>query len=152
MNHEYFMAEALKLALIAANLGEVPVGAVVVVNKQVVGRGFNLRELKNSCLEHAELIALKQASSKLGRWRLNDATVYTTLEPCIMCAGALLHARINLLVYGAADPKFGAIESLYKLGEDRRLNHGFQSVSGIKSVECAELLKQFFRNIRCRQS
>lgn len=152
MNHEYFMDEAFKLALIAADLGEVPVGAVVVVDNCIVGAGFNLRELKNSCLEHAEIIALRQASSKLGRWRLSDATVYTTLEPCIMCAGALLHARINLLVYGVADPKFGAIESLYKLGEDGRLNHGFQTISGIKSAESAELLKQFFRNLRKRQS
>lgn len=145
---EIFMGRALELAQIAFNLGEVPVGAVVVVDGQIVGEGYNLRELKNSCLEHAEIIALKQASANLGRWRLTDAMVYTTLEPCLMCAGALLHARIKGLFYGVADPKFGAIESLFSLASDPRLNHRFLWTKGIKSVECGELLKLFFKNLR----
>lgn len=145
---ELFMSRALELAHIAFNLGEVPVGAVVVVGGQIVGEGYNLRELKNSCLEHAEIIALKQASTNLGRWRLTDATVYTTLEPCLMCSGALLHARIKSLFYGVADPKFGAIESLFKLANDPRLNHRLLSVKGVKAMECGELLKLFFKNLR----
>lgn len=142
------MGKALRLAQIAFALGEVPVGAVIVVDGQIVGEGLNLRELKNSSLEHAELNALKQASSNLGRWRLTDATVYSTLEPCLMCAGALLHARVKSLVFGVADPKFGAIESLFSVAEDPRLNHRFLSVSGVRAQECAELLKLFFKNLR----
>jgi tRNA(adenine34) deaminase len=148
MKDEEFMTKALDLAKIAFDLGEVPVGALVVVNNQVVGMGFNQRELKNSCLEHAEIIALREASSNLGRWRLSDATVYTTLEPCFMCAGALVHARINRLVFGIEDPKFGAIMSLFCLADDKRLNHRFAYTHGILAKECQELLKLFFKNLR----
>src|SRR5262245_56510529 len=129
--HEAFMTKALSLAKLAADLGEVPVGALVVINGEIVGQGYNRREMDNSVLAHAELMALKEASSKLGSWRLAKATVYSTLEPCIMCAGALVHARIEHLVYGAKDPKFGAIESLYQISQDKRLNHRFETTSGV---------------------
>ena len=143
-----YMAEALRLAEHSFKLGEVPVGAVVVVDNRIVGRGFNRREHLNSALEHAELMALKEASELLGRWRLSDATVYSTLEPCLMCAGALLHARIKNLVFGARDPKFGAIVSLFRLSEDARLNHRFSFEEGVMAQDCAELLRRFFANLR----
>src|SRR6185503_8449919 len=99
------------------------------------GRGYNRRELFASPLEHAELMAINEASKNLGRWRLNDATIYSTLEPCLMCAGAMLHARIASLVFGAQDPKFGAVKSLYNLGADMRLNHRFDVKSGVMEEE-----------------
>lgn len=148
MEDQAFMEEALRLAEFAASLGEVPVGAVVVVEGKVVGRGFNRREYKNSALEHAELMALKEASEKLGRWRLSDATVYSTLEPCLMCAGALVHARINKLVFAARDPKFGAVVSLFNIGEDKRLNHRFPYEEGLMANESVTVLKTFFKTLR----
>jgi tRNA(adenine34) deaminase len=146
--HKKFMMEALKLAEFATSLGEVPVGAVVVVDQEIVGFGFNRRELRSSCIEHAEMNALSEASKNLGRWRLMEATVYSTLEPCLMCAGAMIHARIHRLVYGAADPKFGAIESLYAVASDQRLNHRFHAMGGILANESRQLLKDFFLNLR----
>ncbi len=148
LSHEDFMNEALRLAEISAGLGEVPVGAVIVFDGRIVGRGYNRRELSLSVLEHAELNALRDASNYLGRWRLVDATVYSTLEPCIMCAGALVHARITALYYGAADPKFGGIESLYHMAGDARLNHQFEAHGGLKTAESAQMLKEFFQNLR----
>lgn len=148
MEDQAFMTEALKLAQFAASLGEVPVGAVVVVDGTIVGRGFNRREYMNSALEHAELMALKEASEKLGRWRLSDATVYSTLEPCLMCAGALVHARIKRLVFGARDAKFGAIVSLFSIAQDERLNHRFAYREGMMAQESATLLQEFFKRLR----
>jgi tRNA(adenine34) deaminase len=148
--HEQWMERALFFAGLSQRLNEVPVGALVVLDGQIVGEGFNRRELKTSVLEHAELNAIKAASKNLGRWRLKGATVYSTLEPCIMCAGALIHARIDCLVYGAADPKFGAIESLYSLNKDTRLNHQFTAVSGVLADKSAELLRDFFQSLRKR--
>lgn len=146
--HERFMKEALRLAQISLSLGEVPVGAVVVLDQEIVGMGYNRRELLGLVTEHAELAALKDASQKIGQWRLTKATVYSTLEPCIMCSGALLHARIQCLVYGASDPKFGAIESLYSLASDPRLNHQFPVVPGVLAHESSQMLKDFFRELR----
>lgn len=142
------MARALELARHSQSLGEVPVGAVVVVADRVVGEGFNHRELNRSCLAHAEIMALAEACENLGRWRLNDARVYSTLEPCIMCTGALLHARIKHLVFGALDPKFGAIVSLYALASDPRLNHRFTIHQGLEAEQSALLLKNFFKTRR----
>jgi tRNA(adenine34) deaminase len=142
------MQQALKLARIAYDLGEVPVGAIVVNHDIVIGRGFNKRELHQNSLCHAELMAIDEACNNLGCWRLLDATVYVTLEPCLMCAGALLHSRISRLVYGASDPKFGAIESLYQINKDKRLNHRFEAQGGIKALESQELLQDFFAILR----
>lgn len=146
--HHKFMVKALELAKIADSLGEVPVGCVVVLDGTIIGQGFNRRELDACCLSHAELLALKNACQTLGRWRLTDAIVYSTLEPCIMCAGALVHARIAQLVYGAADPKFGGIESLYSMASDSRLNHRFTFTAGVMAAESAQLLKDFFSKLR----
>lgn len=146
--HHQFMEQALTLAGLAASLGEVPVGAIVVVDGNIVGRGYNRRELLNSPLEHAEIMALAHASKTLSAWRLTEAIVYSTLEPCIMCAGAMLHARVKKLYYGAVDPKFGAIASLYNLASDARLNHQFAIESGLYADESSQLLKSFFRKLR----
>lgn len=151
-DHQHYMREALQLAEMSSILGEVPVGAVIVLDGEIIGRGFNRREMRNCVLEHAELNAIADAAQKLGSWRLLRASMYSTLEPCIMCAGALVHARIANLFYGAADAKFGGIESLYKIGEDSRLNHQFPAQGGLLADESANMLKQFFQRLRAARS
>jgi tRNA(adenine34) deaminase len=145
---ETFMAEALAQARLAAAEGEVPIGAVVVADGRVAGRGRNARERLNDPTAHAEILALQEASRELGRWRLSGATMYATLEPCPMCAGALVNARIDRLVYGVADPKAGAVDTLFDVVRDSRLNHRVQVASGILAAECGEILRQFFRDRR----
>jgi tRNA(adenine34) deaminase len=147
-NDEYWMGKALALAKIATSKQEVPVGAILVNNQQIVATAYNLREKLNSPLAHAELIALQRGSQKLNSWRLIDCTLYVTLEPCVMCAGALVQARIQRLVYGAADPKGGGVKSLYEITQDSRLNHRLQVTSGVLAEECANLLKDFFKKRR----
>jgi tRNA(adenine34) deaminase len=139
------MQEALALAREAAAAGEVPVGAVAVLEGRVVGRGRNRREGSGDPTAHAELLAVQEAARALGRWRLTGVTVYATLEPCAMCAGALVLARIDRLVFGASDPKAGAVGSLQDLSADPRLNHRFPVVRGVLGDECAGLLQEFFR-------
>ena len=138
------MALALDQAKLAAERGEVPVGAVVVVDGVVVAAAHNLRETTADPTAHAEVLALRAAGDALGTWRLGDATLYVTLEPCAMCAGAAVSARLGRLVFGAADPKAGAVGSLYNLAADPRLNHEIPWTSGVRSAECAELLEAFF--------
>ena len=145
---ETFMAQALAEARLAAAEGEVPIGAVVVAEGRVVGRGRNARERLNDPTAHAEILALQEASRTLGRWRLAGATLYATLEPCPMCAGALVNARIDRLVYGVADPKAGAVDTLFDLVRDTRLNHRVQVDRGVLAAECGEILRQFFRERR----
>jgi tRNA(adenine34) deaminase len=140
-----FMRRAIGLAKKAAELGEVPVGAVITLNDVVVSEGWNLRETNRSALEHAEIMAIKEASVKTNAWRLSQMKLYVTLEPCLMCAGAIYQARIPLVIYGADDPKAGACGSLYKIHEDTRLNHRFLVKRGLLAEECGELLKAFFR-------
>ena len=142
------MAEALAEARRAAAEGEVPIGAVVVFEGRIVGRGRNARERLNEPTAHAEILALQEASRELGRWRLSGATMYATLEPCPMCAGALVNARIDRLVYGVADPKAGAVDTLFAVVRDSRLNHRVRVESGILAAECGEILRQFFRERR----
>lgn len=144
------MKLALEQAQEAALMGEVPVGAVVVCEGEVLCSAFNRREIDASPSAHAEFLALMQAAQLLGRWRLSDCTVYVTLEPCLMCAGLMLQARIARCVYGASDPKAGALGSLYKVHEDARLNHSFDVVSGVCAVESAEELSNFFGTLRTR--
>ncbi len=139
-----FMQKALREAQKAYNKDEVPVGAVVVCDGEVIARGFNNRENSYDPIGHAEIIALRKAAKRLGRWRLSDCTLYVTLEPCLMCAGAIINARLKRLVYGCPDPKAGAIESLYRIAEDRRLNHRVEVCGGVLSAECSEILKRFF--------
>jgi tRNA(adenine34) deaminase len=142
------MTEALTLARAAAAQGEVPVGAVALLDGAVVGRGANRRETANDPTAHAELIAIQEAARSLGRWRLTGVTLVVTLEPCAMCAGAMVLARIDRLVYGAADPKAGTAGSLMNLCVDARLNHRMIVEPGLRAVECGALLTEFFRSRR----
>jgi tRNA(adenine34) deaminase len=139
------MEEALALAREAGAAGEVPVGAVALCEGRVVGRGRNRREESQDPSAHAELLALREAARTLGRWRLTGVTVVVTLEPCTMCAGALVLARVDRLVYGAADPKAGAVGSLQDLSQDPRLNHRYPVERGLRAEECGALLRDFFR-------
>lgn len=143
-----FMREAIAEAKRAAAVGEVPIGAVVVHNGAVIARAHNRRELDQDPSAHAEFSALCEAARILGRWRLTDCTVYVTLEPCPMCAGLMVNARVGRCVYGASDVKGGALGSLYRLQDDRRLNHSFPVTRGILADECASLLKKYFASVR----
>lgn len=143
-----FMRNALELAARAGQAGEVPVGAVVVHESRVIAEAYNEREGKPSALAHAELLALERATAKLGRWRLSGCTLYVTLEPCVMCAGAIVQSRVDRVVYGATDPKGGAVDSLYQILADPRLNHRPQVEGGVLAQECGTILSEFFRNRR----
>jgi len=143
-----YMRQALALAARAADLGEVPVGAVVVDESGVIAEAYNERESLPSALAHAELTALSRACAKLGRWRLSGCTLYVTLEPCVMCAGAIVNSRVDRVVYGARDPKGGAVESLYQVLADGRLNHRPKVTSGVLNNECGLILTDFFRGRR----
>ena len=145
-----FMRLAIAEARKAEQLDEVPIGAVVVRDGQVIAAAYNRRETDADPAGHAEFLAMKQASDKLGVWRLSGCTVYVTLEPCIMCAGLMHQARIDRCVFGAFDPKAGALGSLYQVNADERLNHVFEVTPGVCEEECASLLKTFFREKRRR--
>jgi tRNA(adenine34) deaminase len=138
------MVEALAEARLAAAAGDVPVGALVVIDGLVVGRGRNRREAALDPCAHAEVEALREAARERASWRLIGATVYVTLEPCPMCAGALVNARVARVVYGCTDPKAGAIDTLYTIGRDPRLNHRFEVTGGVMADACASLLREFF--------
>ncbi len=148
MTHEHWMQYALREAEMAYEKKEVPVGAVVVLEERIIGRGHNQIEMLGDPTAHAEMIALTSAVGTLGVKWLNGATLYVTLEPCAMCAGAIVLSRIQSLVYGAADPKTGACGSLYDIVRDPRLNHRVDTVSGILEERCRSLLKEFFRELR----
>lgn len=149
MTDEIWMREALALADRAAELGEVPIGCVIVGPDGVVlGTGHNLRETALDPTAHAEIVAIRAAAKEKGAWRLDDATLYVTLEPCPMCAGAMVNARIGRVVYGCRDAKAGACDSLFAIGRDERLNHRFDVVGGVLEPECVERLQRFFKNLR----
>lgn len=139
------MGEAIAEARVAAAHDDVPIGAVVVHEGEVVGRGHNRREVDQDPTAHAEVLALRGASTTLGRWRLDDCTLVVTLEPCTMCAGALVLARLGTLVFGADDPKAGAVGALYDVPRDPRLNHTVEVVRGVEAATCGDLLRDFFR-------
>ena len=143
-----FRLEAIAEARLAEAKGEVPVGCVIVIDDRVVGRGHNLRETTQDPTAHAEMIAMREAAAAVGSWRLEGATCYVTLEPCPMCAGALVNARMARVVYGADDPKAGATTTLYTIGTDARLNHRFVLVPNVLGPECGALLSDFFGRIR----
>jgi tRNA(adenine34) deaminase len=143
-----FMQEALREAAAAARLDEVPIGAVVVRQGKIIARGHNRRELDRDPLAHAEAGVLRQAARILGGWRLPGCTLYVTLEPCVMCAGALMQARVSRLVYGAADPKAGAAGSVVDVVRDGRLNHMVEVTPGVCEAECGALLREFFAGLR----
>lgn len=140
------MAEARK----AERIGEVPIGAVIVKNGQIIGRGHNLRETSLDPTAHAEMIAIREASALLGAWRLLECTLYVTLEPCPMCAGAIVQSRIPTVVYSTPDPKAGCAGTLMNLLQEERFNHRVELVEGVLREECAEMLSGFFRSLRNR--
>ncbi len=144
----FWMGQALALAKQAAENGEVPVGAILVSNDVRIAEASNLREQSGSPIAHAEMLAIQAASEKIGNWRFVDTTLYVTLEPCPMCAGAIVLARIPKVVYGTADPKAGAAGTLYNILQDERLNHRVELVSGVLADESSALLKSFFQERR----
>lgn len=146
-----FMRLALEEAEKARNLGEVPIGAVIVHNGKVIAAASNLRETTQNAVTHAELMAIQQACEKVGSWRLEETTLYVTLEPCPMCAGAILQSRIPRVVYGARDVKAGCVDSLYHLLNDSRFNHECEVTEGVLAEECGQILTDFFRALRERK-
>ncbi len=146
--HEHFMRLALNQAKIALAYGDAPIGAIVVKDNTVIGRGRNQREENHDPSGHAEILALKDAAAQINNWRLDGCTLYCTLEPCIMCAGAIVQARVAHLYYGASDPKAGGVESLYTLLEDKRQNHQVAVHPGLLEWQCKQLLNIFFKEIR----
>jgi tRNA(adenine34) deaminase len=145
---EDFLREALELARDAERGGEVPVGAVVVLDGRIIGRGRNSPIARNDPTAHAEILALREAAAATGNYRLESATMYTTLEPCVMCAGALVAARVSRLVFGARDLRFGGVRSKFRLADGDVLNHRVEIVEGVLGAECAELLQTFFSSRR----
>lgn len=148
---EDWMREALQEAKLAYLIGEVPIGAVIVHDGEIIGRGHNLREHGQDATLHAEVLAIQEACEYLHSWRLEDCQMYVTLEPCIMCSGAIINARIPVVYYGARDPKAGAVHSLYQLLDDERLNHQVEVHERVLARPAGELLQTFFRKIRDRQ-
>jgi tRNA(adenine34) deaminase len=148
MNHEMYMKEAIAEAKKAEFIGEVPIGCVIVREGEIVGRGHNLRETDKDPTAHAEIIAIRKAAERLGGWRLMGCTLYVTLEPCPMCAGAIMLSRVERVVYGAVDPKGGCAGTLMNLLQDSRFNHQVAVEAGVMEQECGALLTQFFRNLR----
>ena len=146
--HEHFMQEALLEAEAAFTEDEVPVGVVIVHRGRIIARAHNQRETLKDPTAHAEMLAITQAAASLGSWRLDECVLYVTLEPCPMCAGAILQARIPVVVYGASDGKAGAVDTLYQLLTDTRLNHRCQTISGILRERCASILSRFFQEKR----
>lgn len=141
----YFMGLALEQAEKAYQLGEVPIGAVLVLDGEVIAAAHNMREIWHDATAHAEMIVLRQACEKLKRWRLTGSTLYVTIEPCPMCAGGLVMSRVDRLVYGSADYKAGAVDSLFNVTQHPGLNHTLQVTAGVRSDECSAIMKQFFR-------
>lgn len=148
---DYFMQEALNEAKLAGDEGEVPIGAVIVFENQIIARAHNHRERDQLATAHAELIAIERANQALKSWRLEDTALFVTLEPCIMCAGAIINARVPAVYYGAQDAKGGATQSLYHLLEDQRLNHRVFVQSDVRAKESSRLLQQFFAKIRAKR-
>ncbi|MDY7045072.1 MAG: tRNA adenosine(34) deaminase TadA [Bacillota bacterium] len=148
MLDEKMMELAIDEATKAARQNEVPIGAVIVYQGEVIARGYNQRETSQSTLSHAELIAIEQANDVIGSWRLEDCTLYVTLEPCPMCAGAIVQSRIKRVVYGAKDPKAGCAGTLMNLLADKRFNHQVDITKGVLETDCGDLLRNFFKDLR----
>ena len=145
---EFYMGKALEEAKTAFAVGEIPIGAVIIYQKKAIARAYNLRESLPCATAHAELLAIEKACRVLGRWRLSGCTLYVTCEPCPMCAGAIVNSRLDRVVYGCADPKAGAVRSLFQLADSPLLNHRAAVTAGGRADECAALLKDFFRRKR----
>ena len=147
---EYYMKEALKQAKKAMKLGEVPIGCVIVYEDTIIGRGYNRRNTDKNTLSHAEITAINRASKKLGDWRLEDCTLYVTLEPCQMCAGAIIQSRISRVVMGAMNPKAGCGGSILNILEMEEFNHQAEVERGVLQEECSRILQEFFKDLRVR--
>ena len=145
---EFYMGKAIEEAKIAAAVGEIPVGAVVIYQKRAIARAYNLRETLPCATAHAELLAIEKACRALGRWRLTGCTLYVTVEPCPMCAGAIVNSRLDRIVYGCDDPKGGAVRSLFQIVDNPALNHRVEVTAGIRADECAAIMRDFFRSRR----
>jgi len=152
MKQDKYMLEAIKEARKALKTGDIPVGAVVVLNGKIIVRAHNEKEKRGDSTAHAELLCLQKAAKKLKTWRLNNIDIYTTLEPCPMCAGAMVQARIKTLIFGASDPKAGAAGSIMNIVKNKRLNHKPIIVKGVLKEECSRILKEFFKSLRDRQA
>ncbi|MCM2591941.1 tRNA adenosine(34) deaminase TadA [Rossellomorea marisflavi] len=148
---EQFMTEALKEAEKAAAIREVPIGAVVVLGDEIIGRGHNLRETTQNAVTHAEMLAIQEACERMGTWRLEGAELYVTLEPCPMCSGAIILSRVEKVIYGAKDPKAGCAGTLMNLLDDERFNHQCVVVPGVMEQECGAMLSSFFKDLRARK-
>lgn len=151
LEHERWMEEAINEAKRAEALGEVPIGAVIVKEGRVIGRGYNRREIDQDPTAHAEIIAIRQAAEHVGGWRLTDCDLYITLEPCPMCAGAIIQSRIRQVVYGTEDPKAGCAGTLMNILADERFNHQTEVVTGVLKEACSSMLTNFFRTLRRRK-
>ena len=151
MNEQYYMKLALDEAEKARAIGEVPIGAVIVLDNTVISSAYNLREREQRSIAHAEILAIDKACKEIGSWRLENATLYVTLEPCPMCAGAIVLSRIGRVVYGASDPKGGCAGTLMNLLQEERFNHQVEITKGIEEKACSELLSSFFRDLRKRK-
>ena len=151
-SEEYFMKEALKEAKKAYKKDEVPVGAIIIKNGEIISRAHNLKELKNDTTKHAEILAIQKASKKLEAWRLENCEMYVTLEPCTMCAGALINARIKKVIIGTEDPKTGACGSVLNLFQDYTFNHKVECKIGVLKNECEKIMKDFFKELRARKN
>jgi len=145
---EKFMRLAIEQAKLAEAEGEVPIGAVVVCNGEVIGRGYNRKNSGKSALKHAEIVAIEDASKVIGDWRLDECSLYVTLEPCLMCAGAIIHARVRNVFFGTTEPKFGGVVSLANTFDIEKLNHKVNYAGGLFAEEISAMMKAFFRNIR----
>jgi tRNA(adenine34) deaminase len=143
-----YMQAAIAEAQRARDKGEVPIGAVIVHEGQIIGRGHNLRETSNDPTSHAEMVAIRQAAEAIGHWRLLETTLYVTLEPCVMCMGAIILARIPRLVYACRDPRAGAVGSIYDFSSDERFNHQVDVVEGVLGEQCSTMLSDFFQELR----
>ncbi|MCG8541792.1 MAG: tRNA adenosine(34) deaminase TadA [Clostridia bacterium] len=145
---DFYMKEALKEARKAFELGEIPIGAIIVRDNEIIARAYNLRESTKDPTAHAEILAIRRASEALGGWRLTGCDLYVTIEPCPMCAGAIVMARINRLFIGSMDPKAGSAGSLYNIVDDNRLNHRVKVIYNVLSSECSNIMKEFFKKLR----
>lgn len=151
LDHQY-MQEAIREAERAASNGEVPIGAVIVCDGEIIGRGANSKNSGKSALKHAEIIAIEDASSKIGDWRLDECSLYVTLEPCLMCAGAIIHARVRNVIFGTTEPKFGGVVTLARTFDIDGLNHRVNYKGGLYAYEISAMMKKFFKDIRGKKA
>jgi len=151
MNDEYYMRLAIEEAKKAEKIGEVPIGAIIVKDGEVIARAHNWRETMQRAVAHAEVLVIDQACQRIGSWRLEDMTLYVTLEPCAMCAGAIVLSRVKRVVFGASDPKGGCAGTLMNLLQEERFNHQTEVVSGVLQEECGQMLSEFFRQLRLKK-